>query len=127
MAPPALPDQRAAGGARQFAQRAVELRGHLRRGHFRFTQRCDLQEQVARIDARMIVRQKVERHRGNLGQQFIERRRIGGGRDIVAMAAPHRGLVVPCGGNGEDHGFDMVAPLRGARPSRLRLLLTRRQ
>jgi hypothetical protein len=47
----------------------------------------------------MIVRQQVERHRGDLLQQFVERRRVGGGRNIVAMPAPDRRLLIPGGGN----------------------------
>src|SRR5260370_38419411 len=50
----------------------------------------------------MIVRQQIERHRGNLFQQFVERRCIGGGRDIVAMPAPDRRLLIPGGGNREN-------------------------
>jgi hypothetical protein len=62
---------------------------------FGFTQRGDLQEKRIRIDAGMIVRQHVERHRGNLGEEFVQCRRIGGGRNVVAMAGPDGGFLVP--------------------------------
>jgi hypothetical protein len=58
--------------AAPFAQRAVELRSHLRCGYFCFTQRRNLQEQITPIDIGVIVWQQTERHRGNLPQQFVE-------------------------------------------------------
>lgn len=51
----------------------------------------------------MIVGEEIERHRGDFCQQFIERRRIGGGRNVVAVAGPHRCLVVLRGRHREDH------------------------
>lgn len=65
-------------------------------------QRGDLQEQRFRRDLWMIVGQQIERHRGNLFQQFVERRRIGRGRNVVAMTAPDRRLLIPGGGNREN-------------------------
>lgn len=56
-------------------------------GRMWFPQRGDLQKQRNRIDVGMIVRQQIERHRGYLRQQFIERGGIGGGWNVVAMAA----------------------------------------
>jgi hypothetical protein len=44
-----------------------------------------LQKQPARIDLGMIVGQQIERHRGNLRQQFVERRRVGRGGNVVEM------------------------------------------
>ncbi len=101
-------DERAACGAQQVAQGPVELRRHSGRGRFGFAQRGDLQKQLARIDLGMIVGQQIERHGGNLRQQFVERRRVGRGGNVVAMPAPDRGLVVPCGGNRKDHRFRHV-------------------
>jgi hypothetical protein len=53
----------------------------------------------------VVVRQEIECHRGNLVQQFIERRRVGGGGDIVAMPAPDRCLLIPGCRNRENDGF----------------------
>jgi hypothetical protein len=97
-----LPDQRAAGGAQQIPQRPIELRSHSARDRVCFAQRGDLEEQRFRRDIRVIVRQQIERHRGNLFQQFVERRRIGGGRNVVAMPAPDRRLLIPGCGNREN-------------------------
>ena len=52
-----LPDQRAAGGAQQIPQRAIELRRHSACGRFGFAQRGNLQEQRFRSNIGMIVRQ----------------------------------------------------------------------
>lgn len=79
--------------------------------------RVNLQEQRSRIDVRMIVRQQVERHRGNLPQQFVERRRVCRGENVIAMPAPHRGLVVPSGGNREDHQFRHIGSIGGSTAS----------
>ncbi len=83
-----LPDQRAAGGAQQIPQGAIELRRHSARGRFGFAQRSDLQKQRFRSDVGVIVWQQIERHRGNLLQKFIERRCIGRCGNIVAVPAP---------------------------------------
>jgi len=50
----------------------------------------------------MVVRQQIERHRGNLVQQFVGRPRVGGGRYIVTMPAPDRRLPIPSCGNREN-------------------------
>ena len=63
-----LPDQRAAGGPQQIPQGAIELRRHSACGRFGFAQRGDLQEQRFRSNVGMIVRQQIDRHRGNLFQ-----------------------------------------------------------
>src|SRR6185312_16104159 len=55
--------------------------------------RGNLQEERLRVDVRMVVRQQIERHRGDLFQQAVEGRRIGGSGNVVAMATPHRGLI----------------------------------
>jgi len=65
-----------------------------------------LQER-GRIDARVIVRQKIERHRRDFRQQFVEHGRGGGGRNVVAMSAPDRGFLVP---QVKIVGLDMTAP-----------------
>ncbi len=62
----------------------------------------DLQEQRFRRHIRMVVRQEIERHRGNLVQQFVQRRRVGGSRDVVTMPAPDRRLLIPGRGNREN-------------------------
>jgi hypothetical protein len=54
--------------AQQITQRPVKLRRHSDRDRLGFAQGGDLQEQGFRIDAGMIVRQEIERHRGNLCQ-----------------------------------------------------------
>lgn len=99
-----LPDHRAACGAQQIAQLAVELRRHSARGRPSFAQRGDLQEQRFRSNIRVIVRQQIERHRGNLFQQFVERRRIGGSRDVVTVPAPDRRFLIPGCLNRENDG-----------------------
>ena len=83
-----------------------------RRSGFGFAKCSDLQEQRSGVDAGVIVGQQIERHCGNLCQQLIERRCVGRSRNIVAMPTPHRGLVVPGGGNGEDHGFTHACRIR---------------
>src|SRR5207249_10551575 len=87
--------------------------GHSRRGSFGFAQGSDLKEYRGGIDTWMIVGQEVERHRRDSGQQFVKRGRVRGGRNVVAMAAPHRSLFIPGSRNGENrwlgHGFSVVA------------------
>lgn len=90
-----VPDEIAARLGQQFTQGAIELRGHSGTERLGFTQRGDLQEQGGWIDTGVIVRQHVERHRRNLGEQFVQRRRVARGRDVVAVAGPDGGLVVP--------------------------------
>lgn len=111
----ALPDERAARFTQQIAQRPIELRRHSGCRRLGFAQSGDLQKQGCWIDAWVIVGQQVERHRRNLRQQFIERRRIGGGGDVVAMSAPDRGFIVPVCGNSEDNRFRHVGPAEGSR------------
>jgi hypothetical protein len=101
----ALPHEHTTCIAQQIAQRTVELRSHSGGDRFGFFQRRDLKEQIGGIDAGVVVRQQIERHCGNLRQQFIQRRGVGGGGNVVAVAAPHGGFVVPCGGYREDHRF----------------------
>jgi hypothetical protein len=36
----------------------------------------------------MIVGQKIKSHSGYFGQELIECRGVGGGRDVIAMAGP---------------------------------------
>ena len=80
---------------------------------------CKIQRR--RIDGGVIVRQQIERHRGYLRQQFVERRRVGGGGNVIAVSAPHRRLVVPCGGNREDHGFRHIGSVRSRERERARV------
>jgi hypothetical protein len=47
----------------------------------------------------MIIRQEVERHCGNLLEQFVEGRRVGSSGNVVAMAGPDRSLLVRGSGN----------------------------
>jgi len=61
MAAAALADQGAASGAQQVAQCTVELWRHSGCNGLGFAQRSNLQEQRARIDVRVIVRQQVDR------------------------------------------------------------------
>src|SRR5947209_12487155 len=53
----------------------------------------------------MIVRQEIERHRRNISEELIKRRSVRGGRDVIAMTTPDRRLLIPGGGNREDHRF----------------------
>ncbi len=68
IAPLALASQSAFSGAQQLPERAIELRSHLGRDRFSVAQRSDLQVDRCRIDARMVVRQEIERHRGDFSQ-----------------------------------------------------------
>ena len=83
-----------------------------------FARRGDLQTQRRWIDVGVIVRQQVERHRRYLRQQFVERRRITGRGDVVAMPPPDRVFIVPDGGNGKDDLLRHIAPPRPAGPRR---------
>ena len=105
MAAFSLSNGRAARRTQQVAQSAVELRRHSRSRRFGLAQCGDLQEQRSGIDVGMIVGQEVERHRGNFGEQFVERRCVGGGGDVVAVPAPDLGFIVPSRRNGENDGF----------------------
>src|SRR6266545_1425923 len=71
-------------------------------------------EDVARIDIRMIIRKKIECHGGNFRQQLVKRRCVGRSRDVVAVPAPHRRLLVPSGRNCEDDRFGHDGPQLGA-------------
>ena len=84
----ALPNEAAAALARKLPQGAIELRGHSGCGASGFTQRRDLQEDRGGIDPRVIVRQEVERHGGDLRQELVEGPSVGGGGNVVAMPAP---------------------------------------
>jgi hypothetical protein len=53
-----------------------------------FAQRRDLQIERSRIDARVIVRQHIERHHSDLCEQLVERPRIDGRRNVVAVTGP---------------------------------------
>src|SRR5262249_20852611 len=70
-----------------------------------FAQRGDLHEQIAWIDIRMIIRKKIERHHRNFRPQLIERRCVSRSRNVVAVPAPNRRLLVPDGRNRKDHWF----------------------
>lgn len=105
MAAFALANQVTSARGQQLAQLLVELRRHLRCRRFGFAQGGDLKEQRCRINARMIVRQQVERHGRNLRQQLVERWRIGCRRDIVTVTTPNRGLMVPSRRDCKDHWF----------------------
>ena len=65
MASLALADQNASHGAQQLPESAVELRSHLGGNELSFAQGGDLQINRCGIDARMVVRQEIERHRRN--------------------------------------------------------------
>ena len=47
--------------------------------------RRDLQKQILRVDAGVIVGQQIERHRRNLRQHFVERRRVGRWPDMSSQ------------------------------------------
>src|SRR4051794_39629801 len=51
----------------------------------------------------MIVWKKIKRHRRNFREQFVERRCVSGSRNVVAVPAPNRRLLVPGGRNRKDH------------------------
>jgi hypothetical protein len=102
MAALTLPHKRAACGQQQFPEHPVELRRHSGGGQFGFAQRGDLEKDRGRIQIGMIVRQKVERHRRDFRKKIVKGGGIGGGRYVVAMAAPYRRFIVPYGGNRED-------------------------
>jgi large subunit ribosomal protein L28 len=117
--PTPLPDQCTTSGAQQFTQKAVELRSHLTHGCFGFAQRGDLQKQLFRRDIRMIVRQQIERHRGNLSEELVERRRVGCGWNLVTVPAPDRRLGIPGRGNREYYWFRHLRSIaRGFRRDR---------
>lgn len=68
----ALADKEATGRAQDFPQRPVERRSRSGCNRFCFPQRSDLQEHVARIDARMVVRQQIESNRRHFRQALIQ-------------------------------------------------------
>ncbi len=102
----ALANQTATRQAEQIAQGAVKLWRDSSGSRFGFAQRGDLQEYRRRVDARVVVRQKIKGHCSNLVQQLVECRRIGSSGDAIAMACPNRSFVVPGCGNSEYRGFD---------------------
>jgi hypothetical protein len=95
MAALALPNQRAARRPQQLPKGAVELGRHSGHGGLGFAQGRDLDEHGSRVDARVIVREEVEGHRRDLGEQLVKGRRVGRGGDVVAVASPDRRLIIP--------------------------------
>lgn len=75
----ALPHRHATSGAQQITQGLVELRRHSRGGGLGFAQGRDLEKQRGGINARMVVREEVKRHRRDLlptvRRAWVHRRR----------------------------------------------------
>lgn len=92
---PALPDKRASRLSQQISQQPIERRRHSGRRRSCFAQGRNLDENRGRIDIGKVVRRQIERHLRYFVEQFVERGRVGGGGDFVAMSAPDGGLVVP--------------------------------
>ena len=88
MAALALADEDTARRFQQVPQRAVELRGHSGCGGFGFAKRRDLQIKRSGVRVRVIVGKKIERHCRHLVQQAVQRRRICGGWNVIAMTSP---------------------------------------
>ena len=62
----------------------------------------DLHQHLIPRGRRENFEHQVKRHGGDFREEFIEGRRVGGGQDVVAVAAPHRGFGIPRSGDGED-------------------------
>jgi hypothetical protein len=105
MAALALADKSTPGSTRQIPKSAIELRGHSGGHELGFAQSGDLQINRRRVDARMVVRKKVEHHRGNLRQQLVKSRSVGRRRDVVTVSGPDGSFVIPGGRDGEDQRF----------------------